>query len=132
MTDTQWEPPEAVKEPVARALYQRECETTTHADAVLSMAAGKLVSLGIEPFEEHKDCWLRDARAVILASPLPECVAVLRQAVDTIDYLCTVIELEGAGNVWKEEPAVIEVIKNNRAAVRALLAKLERRTGGTP
>lgn len=54
-------------ERVSRALYQCEKERSDIADAVISAAAGKTVSVGMEPWEECWQVFYSDARAVLAA-----------------------------------------------------------------
>lgn len=56
-------------EAVARVLYAQEKARSDHADAVLSAAKGRPITLHMEPWDECKDTFLGDARAALAAMP---------------------------------------------------------------
>lgn len=93
MTDKQWEPPEAIKQEVALALHKNATD----------------VALG-----SMERTWRDHARAALLASPLPECVAVLRE----------IAEGKGAYSRDRLEHAA-NCINEMKALAKGMLAKLE-------
>lgn len=78
---------EAAVEAAARALYRREMDRAAKTSSVLTKAAGRPIADIVEPFEEHADAWMGDARAALEAAashlaPAPDAVeaAVLAAA----------------------------------------------------
>lgn len=72
-------------EEVARKLYACEAERSAHTDAVISAAKGKIVTVGMEPWEECWQVFYDDARAVIPIAQAP-ILAQLAELTEARDF----------------------------------------------
>lgn len=80
--------PTELAEKIARVLYERERERGEHANFLLSDATGKVITgCAIEPWEECKDTFLSDARAIIEATSPAEWLPIDHRPLKTGRYI---------------------------------------------